>query len=521
MPDVSMTREQRTLLIAVTLSVSVGVLDFYAVSVALPSIQRDLNISSTDAEWAIIAFAVMAAATVAIGGRIVDTVGPHRVYLVGVILFSASSMICGTALNVWWLIIGRSLQGVSLALFSPAGVALITTQFATHRRGRALGTVGAIGTVALLAGPVIGGAITESLGWRWIFFINIPMVIAIVILSRAGLAESRGGRLRDINILSLLLFMGGLFTFVLALTRLPDWGVTSPASMGLLIGTVACFSVFFAVEHRVRRPLMHLAVLRNRGVAIASTVGFCVNFASVAFTVYGLIYFQVVFGLSPLEAGLAVLPAFLPGVFFERGVGRLADTVGPAIPMVAGLGALAISMVWVSAVAQGHDYLALLPPVILYGVGYTLVNIPARVLAQEAVAKEEQGGVAGLTATFRYLGRALGVASVGALIVAIEYSRGIYLLSKSGIRVDGDDRAVLLSLTVDGRTGSSELAEIHHKVQFEHAAHAAFSFGFSTGMRLAAVMAVVAVVAGLVLLGKGRRASPFAAPRLKLDEGSG
>jgi EmrB/QacA subfamily drug resistance transporter len=489
------------------LSMSIWFIDDTAVTVALPTIERYFDVSSTAAQWTITAYLLAAAAGVAAAGRIADIFGRRRVFLVGVGTFMVSSMLCGLAVTDWWLIGARVLQGGGAALMGPAAVALITTSFPPERRGRALGTIAAVASIALALGPLVGGTIVEGLGWRWIFFLNVPVAALVIMLVHAVATESRDEAVRRVDVRGVVLLTAGLCALVLGLAESPAWGFGSVRTIGLIAGAACCLIAFALVEARVDEPLIHLRVLRHPHVLVASTVGLCNQFVVIALAVFAITYFQVSFGLSPLEAGLLFLPTVLPQAATARLAGRLADTSGPAIPIVAGMATMAIAMVGVSYGAEHHSYLAMIPPMVAFGIGIALVVTPTRVAAQAAVGEEHQGVVAGVMSTFNRLGAVLGVALVGALIVSLQHSRTIELLAHRHISPDSDDRAALDSILYHGHNGNLALA--NDPGQFvapvRHAAHDALSYAFANGMRLGAAVAAIAAVLGLLLLRPGGR----------------
>jgi EmrB/QacA subfamily drug resistance transporter len=489
------------------LSMSIWFIDDTAVTVALPTIERHFDISSTAAQWTITAYLLAAAAGVAAAGRIADIFGRRRVFLVGVATFMVSSMLCGLAVTDWWLIAARVLQGGGAALMGPAAVALITTSFPPARRGRALGTVAAAASVALALGPLVGGAIVEGLGWRWIFFLNVPVAALVIVLVHAVATESRDEAARRVDVRGVVLLTAGLCALVLGLAESPAWGFGSARTIGLIAGAAGFLVVFGLVEARADDPLIHLRVLRHPHVLVASTVGLCNQFVVIALAVFAIAYFQVSFGLSPLEAGLLFLPTVLPQAVTARLAGKLADTVGPAIPIVAGMATMAVAMLWLSYGAEQHSYLMMIAPMLAFGIGIALVVTPTRVAAQAAVGEEHQGVVAGVMSTFNRLGAVLGIAVVGAVIVALQHSRTIELLAHRQISPDSNDRAALDSILYHGHAGNLALADDPRRfvAPVRHAAGDAFSYAFANGMRFGAVVAGIAAVLGLLLLRSGRQ----------------
>jgi len=490
------------LLAGMALSMSLWFVDDTAVAVALPTIERSFDISSTAAQWTITAYLLAAAAGVAAAGRIADIFGRRRVFLIGVGTFIVASMLCGLSITDSWLIGARAFQGAGAALMGPAAIALITTSFPQKRRGRALGTIAAAASVALALGPLVGGTIVETLGWRWIFFLNVPVALLVIGLVHTVARESRDESVLRVDVRGVVLLTAGLAALVLGLTESATSGIDTPRTIALLVSAAGLLLAFGLVEARVDDPLIHLRVLRHRHVLVASTVGLCNQFVAVALAVFAVTYFQVSFGLSPLEAGLLYLPTVLPQVVTSRLAGRVADSVGPAVPIVVGMAILSLAMIGVSYAAEEQSYVAMIPAMVVFGIGISLVVTPTRVAAQAAVGEDHQGVVAGVMSTFNRIGAVLGVAAVGALIVALAHGRTIQLLAQQRISPDRNDRAALDSILYHGHRGSAALADDPSRfvAPVRHAASDAFSYAFANGMRFGALIAACAAVLGLLLL---------------------
>jgi EmrB/QacA subfamily drug resistance transporter len=504
-----------------TLSLSIGFVDQTALNVALPSIQRDFDATSTSVEWAVTAFLLTAAATVAAAGRIADILGRRRVYLFGTVLFGASSMLCGLAVTTWWLIAARGLQGVAAAMMGPSAVAIISTSFPPERLGRALGTIASAAAVALCIGPLVGGLITEDLGWQWIFFVNVPIVAVVVVLVRAFANESQSEDHRaHIDVPGLILLTVGLTTLILGLSQIPEWGLATPTAIALFSTAAVSFVTLAVVERRVEDPLLHLEVLRHRHVVAAGTVGFCFQFVMIGFNLFGMIYFQTIFGLSPIDAGLLFLPAVVPQVVVPRLAGHLADAIGPTVPVVVGMATIGAALAWVSFVAEQPRYLAMVPALVAFGIGIALVITPAKRAQQAAVAHEHRGLAEGVVSTINRIGSALGVAVIGAVILTLQKSRTLDLLGQAGVRPDGPERASLDRVVVQTHSSARALQSEPRQVSgaIEHAAHSAYTFGFATSMRAGAVIVVIGGLVALVLL---RQRKPALSSNVEADVASG
>jgi EmrB/QacA subfamily drug resistance transporter len=500
-----------------TLSLSLGFVDQTAVNVALPSIQRDFDVSGTDARWTVTAFLLTAAVSVAASGRIADIFGRRRIYLGGTALFGLSSVVCGLAVSDWSLIAARGIQGLAAALMGPAAVAIVVTSFPPQKRGWALGTITAAATVALSLGPLVGGAITETLGWRWIFFLNAPLCVVVIALARAIVIESAGNGSKRLDLRGLFLLAAGLTALVLAISEAPEWGIDAPVTVGLVIAAALSLATLAIVETRVHEPLLDLRALRGRTVVAACTAGFGYQFVMLALNVFLMIYFQTIFGLSPLQAGLLFLPALIPEALLARYVGRVADRTGPAITLTSGLALIALALGLISFLAQGHSYLALVAPLVIFGCGLALVVTPARLAAQTAVSQEHRSLVEGVFATINRLGAALGVAVIGALLVNLQHSQALDLLASRQIRPDADDQAALDSLVVHANAGTRALQNDVPRVvePVQRAAHDAYVFAFASSMRLAAVIAGLVCVLCFFLMRPDRQL-PVASRKLRL-----
>jgi EmrB/QacA subfamily drug resistance transporter len=504
-------RRRRLLLAAVTLSVAAGFIDLTAVSVALPSIQRDFDISTTTTHWVVLGFLVTSASLVAAAGRFADIFGRRRVFLLGLGVFTLASVLCGVSTNEWWLIGARALQGVGSAALVPAGIALVTTGVPERERGMALGSVAAMATGGYVVGPVLGGIIVDHASWRWIFFINVPMALAIATLVLTAAAESRDERVRTIDYRGLALLTGGLTTIVIGVSRGPELGFASPMTVGLIGGGCVLLAGFLRHEARAREPLIRPEIMRHRHMIAASAVGFFSQFAAFSLVILGVTFVQKAFGLSAFLAGLVFLPRLLPELLFARRAGHIADVVGPTVPIGIGMAVIAAATAAVSVLAD-RSYLVLVVAFAAVGLGVAMVDAPRRVAAQSSVSREYQGVVAGISSTTTRLGATFGIAVLGSVIVAIQYGRSVHLLAQAGVRVNQGDRFTLDSVLANGNAGAGRLRQLSPQAAgpIRRAAHDAYTYAFSNSMRVAAVAVAVAGLVSVVLLSS--RAEPVAAP---------
>jgi EmrB/QacA subfamily drug resistance transporter len=514
-PGTAAGRRRACLAVGIALSLAMGFIDSTAVNVALPSIQREFNIPSGSLEWTVTAFFLSAAVVISVAGGVADLLGRRRVLFGGVVGFTWASAMCGLAPTYGWLVAGRALQGAAAALITPAGTALLASSSSAHRLGRMIGTVGIAGPLAVAIGPLVGGAVTQALGWRWIFFLNVPLAAVAIFLVGGSARESRGHRVGGVDLAGLVSMTLGLTVLVLAVTKSPVWGLLTPLTMGLLSLAAASLGLFLVIESRVAQPLLHTRVLRHPRMIAATTAGFTCQFVVLAVTVYGLVYLQVVLGVGPLDAALLLMPLVVPQILLARHAGHLADRVGPAVPIVAGMVLMAVGAVLISLAGAARSYAAMAPAFVLLGVGVAVVDTAGNTAAQSAVHESYQGLAAGLNGSLRRLGSTLGVAAIGAVVIALQYDRGVQMLKGSGIRLGVGERATLQSLLVNGATGRRELNRLHHASQLEHAAHAAFVYAFANGMRLAAVVAALAALTASLFFVRSAHLPPLAGAQHK------
>ncbi len=392
-------------------------LDNTVVNVALPSIKADLHASYATLEWTVSAYTLSLGVLLITGGRLGDIFGRRKVFLLGVVLFAASSAFIGFSQTDAWLIAGRASQGIGAALMLPATLSIITNTFPPHERGKALGTWAGVSAMALAIGPVVGGYLVEYVSWQSIFFLNLPVAAGALAITLFATHESR-----DETVLPKLDFAGiatitvGLGALTLALVEAHAWGWGSPANLALLAVSALGLVAFALVERRVRVPMVDFAFFRSKTFLGASLVAFIVSFAMLAMFFFVAIYMQTIEGYSPLEAGIRFLPTTLCIIVISPFSGRLADRIGPRPLMTGGLVLVAISLFWQSHLSVGAGFSFLAPGFVLMGIGMGLIMSPMSTAAMNAVDRTKAGVAGGILSMSRMVGGTLGVAVLGALV---------------------------------------------------------------------------------------------------------
>ena len=392
-------------------------LDNTVVNVALPSIKADLEASYATLEWTVNAYTLSLGVLLITGGRLGDIFGRRKVFLLGVVLFAASSAFIGFSQTDAWLIGGRAIQGVGAALMMPATLSIITNTFPPQERGRAIGTWAGVSALALAIGPVIGGYLVEYVSWQSIFFLNLPVAAGALAITLFATEESRDETvLPKVDVAGITTITIGLGALTLALVEASNWGWGSTIQVAMFVVAGLGLAAFAFVERRVRVPMVDFDFFRSTTFLGSSLVAFIVSFAMLAMFFFIALYMQNVEGYSPLEAGIRFLPTTLCIIVISPLVGRLVDRIGPRPLMTGGLVLVAISLFWQSYLSVGSGYAFLAPSFVLMGVGMGLIMTPMSTAAMNAVDRTKAGVAGGILSMSRMIGGTLGVAVLAAFI---------------------------------------------------------------------------------------------------------
>jgi EmrB/QacA subfamily drug resistance transporter len=396
-------------------------LDQTSVSVALPSIARDLDASRTELVWVVNAFLLPIAALAAVAARLGDLYGRSRVLVVGLVVFSAASLACGLAPSEGWLIAGRGVQGVGAAAMMPLTTAIVADTFGEDQRGRALGIYIAVASLFLSIGPLVGGALSEYASWRWIFFVNLPVAAATVVITRRYAGAKRPAAVEGgLDVAGGAILVGGLGAVVLALLQGPDWGWGSVATLGVFAAGGGLLAVFPWVEARRPHPLLPLGLLADRVFLGATVAVLCSGFVTVGALVLSAIYLQDELHLRPLQAGLALLPATIPMLLAAPLGGELTDRFGPRSGTTVGFLLVAAALLALGLLAPDAVYVDLWPAFVAFGAGVGLVTVTTSTAGMDVAGSRQRGGAAGMLTTARQVGGTVGLAAMTAVFIASE-----------------------------------------------------------------------------------------------------
>jgi EmrB/QacA subfamily drug resistance transporter len=405
-------------LAAASIATFMLLLDITVVNTALPSIRKDLGGSFSDLQWVIDAYTLALASVVLMAGSLADRIGRRRTFVAGLGIFSVASAAIALSPSIGFLIAARGVQGIGGAIMFALSLALIAQEFAAGReRATAMGVYGATIGVAVAAGPLVGGALTDSLGWESVFYLNVPIGIAAIVMTLARVRESRDPRAAGIDWPGTITFSTALFALVLALVRGNDDGWGSPHIVALLAASVALMAAFVVIEHRSKDPMLPLDLFRNSSFTGVQIAAFTVSSTLFALFLYLTLYLQGFLGDSPLDAGLKYLPVSLTVFFVSAGAASLVPRVPARVLMSSGLALVGLGLLLIGGREAGDSWSALLPGFIVTGAGAGLVNVVVADVALSVVPKERSGMASGINDTFRQVGVSVGIAAWGALFL--------------------------------------------------------------------------------------------------------
>jgi EmrB/QacA subfamily drug resistance transporter len=491
-------------LIAVSVAIFMLLLDITVVNVALPDIQRSLNSSFQDLQWVVNAYSLTLAAFLLTAGALSDLFGRRLVFVIGLVIFTASSAACGLSGSPLALNLARAVQGVGGAMMFATSLALIAEAFHGKERGIAFGVFGGVVGAAVAVGPVLGGVITTGIGWEWIFFVNVPIGIGAVILTLRQVHESRDPAARGVDWAGLITFSGSLFLLVFALIEGNEKGWGSTRIVSFLAASAALIVAFVIVESRQRRPMLDLTLFRRPAFAGASIVALAISASMFSMFLYLTLYIQDVLGYSPLQAGLRFLPVTLLSFCVAPIAGRLSVHVPVRLLLGLGLMLVGAGLLTMTAVDASSGWTTLIPGFLLAGAGIGMINPPLASTAVGVVHHSRSGMASGINNTFRQVGIATGIAGLGAVFQHEVQHKTTALLHASG----ATGRSVIAS--AHGRLGGALISGDVRSVSahmppparaaLNHAYHVGFTDAFTTILIIAAAVAFAGALLALILV---------------------
>jgi EmrB/QacA subfamily drug resistance transporter len=437
-------------LTAVVVGVFMLLLDVTIVNVALPDIQKALGASLSDLQWVLDAYALTLAAALLTAGALADLWGRRLLFASGISIFTAGSLLCGLATDPLFLSLARAGQGIGGAIMFATSLALLSDAFRGRDRGVAFGVFGAVTGVALAIGPVVGGAITTGLSWRWIFLVNIPIGVVTLGVTLAKVGESRDPQATRPDWLGLTTFSGALGALVYGLIN-GAGGWTQTKVVATLSAAAVLLVAFVIIELAQRRPMLDLSLFRKPTFTGGLIAAFGISASLISLLTYVVIYLQNQLGYSALETGLRTL--FLTGaIFLTAGVAGRLTTVVPVRAMIAtGFALTGAGLLLMQGITTSSGWTHLIPGMIVCGVGAGLVNVPLASTAVAVVEPARAGMASGINNTLRQVGVATGIAALGSILAAVARENGF---------VDGLNRILIIGAAVAFASGLFSLALI-------------------------------------------------------------
>jgi EmrB/QacA subfamily drug resistance transporter len=406
-------------LVAVAFGLFMIMLDNTIVNVALPTIQGSLHLKISELEWVVAGYALTFGAFMLTGGKLADLFGRRLIFVAGLVVFTASSLLCGLANGAEMLIGARVVQGLGAAMMNPATLSIITVTFPPRQRGTAIGIWAGVSALALAIGPLVGGVITERISWSWIFFINVPVGVLAIAAAFAFIDESRDtSQEQRPDVPGLVTSTLGLFSLSYGLIEANNYGWTSGRILAAFGVAVVALVAFVLLERNQRLPMLDLSLFRNRGFSGANAVMLLVGLAMFGVFFYVSLYVQQVLGYSAIQAGASFLPWTVLIILLAPQAGRLSDRLGPRPFVAAGMVVLTGSLIWFSRLGVHATFWGLLPGMLLGGVGMSAAMAPVTAAAMQSVRPDKAGVGSAVLNSMRQVGGSLGIAIMGAIVAA-------------------------------------------------------------------------------------------------------
>ncbi|MEI8104405.1 MAG: MFS transporter [Actinomycetes bacterium] len=404
---------------AVAFGLFMIMLDNTVVNVALPAMQSSLHLKISELEWVVAGYALTFGAFMLTGGKLADLFGRRRIFVIGLVIFTGSSLACGLAGTATVLIAARVVQGLGAALMNPATLSIITVTFPPRERGTAIGIWAGVSALALAIGPLVGGILTQQINWSWIFFINIPVGAIAIAAAYAFITESRDtSHEQRPDLPGLFTSALGLFAVSYALIEANNYGWTSNRILlAFAVGAVA-LAVFILLERHQRLPMLDLSLFKNSTFSGANAVMLLVGLAMFGVFFYVSLYIQQVLGYSPTQAGASFLPWTVLIIILAPLAGKLSDRIGPRPLVTVGMVTVTASLLVFSRMGAHETFWGLLPGMLLGGVGMSAAMAPVTAAAMGSVRRDKAGVGSAVLNSMRQVGGSLGIAVMGAIVAA-------------------------------------------------------------------------------------------------------
>jgi EmrB/QacA subfamily drug resistance transporter len=414
-----MSHGRRMLILAICcMSLLIVSLDVTIVNVALPSIQRELHATVSGLQWIIDAYTLVLASFLMLSGSTADRVGRRRIFQTGLIAFTLGSLLCSLAPSLGWLVVFRMIQALGGSMLNPVALSIIANTFVgPAERARAIGIWGAVVGISMSLGPIVGGALVESVGWRGIFWVNIPVGLAALVLTARFVPESRAPHARKVDPVGQLLVIGTLAALIYGIIEGPGSGWTSPKIIACFGVAVAAAAGLIGYESRRPEPLIDLRFFRSAPFSGATLIAVCAFAALGGFLLLNTLYLQNVRDYSALQAGLYTAPMAAVTIVCAPLSGRIVGARGPRLPLIVAGVTITASGIMLTRLTAGTSMAWLIAVYVIFGIGFGVVNAPITNTAVSGMPRAQAGVAAAVASTSRQVGQSLGVAVIGSVVV--------------------------------------------------------------------------------------------------------
>ncbi len=419
--EIALAKENRKwwTLLAVSFGLFMIMLDNTVVNVALPSIAQSFHVKLSELEWVVVGYALSFATFMLTGGKLADRYGRRLLFIIGLVIFTGASLACGLATDVNFLIGARVVQGVGAAIMNPATLSIITATFPPKQRGMAIGIWAGVSAMALAIGPLVGGALTEYVHWSWIFFVNVPVGVMGIVITRWAVDESRDtSHEQRLDVPGLATSGIGLFALTYGLIEANSYGWTSTRILALFAVAVVSLVAFVLLEQRQRLPMLDLSLFRSRTYTGANLAMLLVSLAMFGIFFFNSLFFQGILGYSPVQTGALFLPMTMLIILVAPQAGRLSDRIGSRWLIGTGLSFVTLSLLLFAQLDAGSTFWNILPGLVTGGFGMALAMTPTTAAAMGSVPVDKAGVGSAVLNAFRQVGGSLGIAVMGAVVAS-------------------------------------------------------------------------------------------------------
>lgn len=483
------------ILLAMSSALAMVFIDQTALAVALPNIQRELNLTNSLTQWVINAYLLALSAITLLGGKMGDRLGYKRSFLVGISIFLVTSVLCALAESGSWLIIMRALQGIGGAFMMPSTNALVTNAFPDKERGKALGMYVALAAVFLALGPLLGGVLTQVFSWRAVFWINFPIAlisIYLAIFSVPGLQRSEKLNIDWLGFCISVIFISG---FVLSFMEGANWGWTSLRIISLLLFSSISFCAFIIWENKISNPLVELDLFKNKTFSLLFSVLLIIQSVNIVF-VFWAIFLQNVLHFTPLQAGVLLLPTMLPVIVMAPIGGHLRDQYGATLPMFCGSLLIILSIIWIGIFSHHQSYTILFPGLLGFGIGSPLMLSGIMATVMNMVKAEQRGTASAIMNCSRQFGISIGLAIFGGLLGSLNKWQLNSFLKHSAPPLSSFQEYQIDGLLVQSQRAMQAIKHLSQQNLhlLKNAATTAYTSAFSLTMFTAAFFALITLI---------------------------